>query len=255
MLLQLASLFLAPHISQADLQNRMGPGRVDVCAGDTRRAAGKAVLNHLHEFSDILNEMFLQSNNDNVGLGVLPCVEELAIVQQVKEFPTIDLIEGYVHTQMAVLLAIQTAKDVLSCKQEDAWGLILLTLAFGRTHHSEGLPAACLPIRKASTLSLLEHRINDRPYTRAVQALIRCSLVKRLVKEEVVLFDVTSEVHLQLRLPNYHSIATTHHYILLPCCLLLGIHRPLPHNDAQSRSAPCLLTCWCHWWAPWRVGR
>mmetsp|Transcript_98463 Transcript_98463/g.246720 ORF Transcript_98463/g.246720 Transcript_98463/m.246720 type:complete len:239 (+) Transcript_98463:546-1262(+) len=186
--------------------------------------------------------MLLKANDDNVRLGIFSCVQELTIVQQVEELAAIDLVESNMHAEMAVILVSQALKQVTGGQEENSRGTFAvrhaLYLPLVRPHHREGLAAACLPISEACALGALEDGINHRPYTRVVQLLVGDVIVEGLIKQEVVLFDIACEVHLELRLPYNDSAVPANHDILLLCLLLPPIHGPLSNDNAQP-GIPC----------------
>mmetsp|Transcript_124466 Transcript_124466/g.387532 ORF Transcript_124466/g.387532 Transcript_124466/m.387532 type:complete len:218 (-) Transcript_124466:122-775(-) len=167
-------------------------------------------------------------------------MQDLPIVQQVEKLATIDLVEGDIHAQVAMLLVAQAPEDVLSRQQEYAGCSVLLRDALALllvwAHHCEGLPAASLPVREARALGALEDGVNDWPDTSAIELLVTDRLIEGLVKEEAVLLHVAREVHLQLRLAHDDRAVPANHHILLLRLHLAPVHGPLADHDAQPRA-------------------
>mmetsp|Transcript_76420 Transcript_76420/g.168834 ORF Transcript_76420/g.168834 Transcript_76420/m.168834 type:complete len:241 (-) Transcript_76420:137-859(-) len=184
--------------------------------------------------------MVLQPSDDHVALGILPRMQDLPVVEQVKELPTIDLVEGNENTQVGILLTGNPSEEILRGQQEDSGDPFLwkqvLHLALGRSHHGEGLAAARLAVREASALCLVEHSINHRLHATLVERLVGHILIKSLVEEEIVLLNVLGEVHLQFRFPHDHSAFPAHHHVLLRGLHLALVHGPLSHHHAEPRS-------------------
>mmetsp|Transcript_80624 Transcript_80624/g.261295 ORF Transcript_80624/g.261295 Transcript_80624/m.261295 type:complete len:330 (-) Transcript_80624:231-1220(-) len=232
-----AVLALVPRVLEADLQDRVGPRGVHVRARDARGAAVQPELDDLHELLHVLHGVLLQADDDDVGLGVLAGVQDLPVVQQVEELAAVDLVEGDVDAEVAVLLAAEAPEDVLRRQQEDAGRPILLgdalALLLVRPHHREGLSAASLPVREARALGTVKDGVDDRPDARAVELLIRDRLVEGLVEEEVVLLNVAREVDLELGLAHDHGTVPAEHHVLLLRLRLTAVHGSLPDHNAQ----------------------
>jgi hypothetical protein len=94
-----------------------------------------------------------------------------------------------------------------------------------------------LPVREARALGALEDSVDDRAHASIVELLIRDSLVKGLIEQEIVFLHVPSQVDFEFRLPDHNGGIPAENDVLLLRLLLASIHRPLPHDNGEPPSA------------------
>mmetsp|Transcript_92796 Transcript_92796/g.266838 ORF Transcript_92796/g.266838 Transcript_92796/m.266838 type:complete len:286 (+) Transcript_92796:548-1405(+) len=217
----------------------MRTGGVDVGSGDASGSAAEAEVNDLHEVLDIPHRVLLKTDDDDVCLGILASMQELAAVQQVEKLSAIDFVEGNMDAEVPVVFVAEPPEDVPGGQEEDALGAVrvdrTVRLLLVWTHHREGLSAACLAIGEARALRTTKDGINDRPDASIIQLLVVDCLVERLVEQEVVFLNIPGEVHLELWLAHHDGAVPTYHNVVLLGLHFLPVHRPLAHDDAEPR--------------------
>mmetsp|Transcript_43974 Transcript_43974/g.100512 ORF Transcript_43974/g.100512 Transcript_43974/m.100512 type:complete len:241 (-) Transcript_43974:140-862(-) len=191
-------------VVQADGQNSMGARAVRVGSGTSGGPGSQPVVDDTHELMAVLQGHLLQSGNHHLLLCVLTSLKRLALIQQVVELPTVDLVEGNHHLQVRVGRLVQQLEQVPRGQHENTRNSVGWVIPFphGRPHHGVGLPTPRLSVGKAGALPPADRRLHKGLHAGLIQALVADVLIETSVKSEDMPVHKAGKVHFDLGLQN-----------------------------------------------------
>lgn len=184
----LAVNLAAVVLLQGDLQDGVGAGRIDVGAvlgGDPDPCAE---LDDLHQVLNGDDLALGQPHDIDIVLGVFAGVEQVALVQQIVQFPAVDLVEGNPRRQLVVIIllhvCIQVPEDVMGGQEVEAVHILAQV-----AQHGVGLSRPSLPVGEAGHSRPVERAVEEGADRGQVDVLVGGLVVVGAVEVELVLVD------------------------------------------------------------------
>jgi len=150
-------------VLQSNLQNSMRSRRIKICSSNTCGSDWISKFYSLHHLIYGFNRLLLYANNIHIRFTIFSRMQLLAIIQQIKQFPAINLKKWHVHCQILISLLYSVVKNVLYSQQIQPWyrlSRFLILLISWITHHSVRFSTTSLSISKASDFSPVKSGID-----------------------------------------------------------------------------------------------
>ena len=145
-------------------------------------------MNGVHDLLDAYYRLLRQVGNLHTTSGILSAFNLGPLVEQVKQFSAIDLVEG--NGKFEALVLLEQLDDVVRGE-----GVHSADRAVGRAHHRERLARSCLSVCETCSFGSLERLGNQRLHTLLIERLVVSSMLKDIVESEVMLLDVLGEIN------------------------------------------------------------
>eukprot|EP00760_Papus_ankaliazontas_P007509 PhM_4_TR13362/c2_g1_i1/m.81883 len=209
----------------ADEYNEDGMGATALVVG-TRRALGSNGAADLHDAHQLfyVGDAVLRQPADLYCLAtVLKSAEGLAVVEEVEQLDTVDLVEGRrdEHT------LVQAGEHV-------AAGEVVKTRVLAGAQHCMGFAAPRLAVREARGVPTVEHRVDKGRGGAGVDLVVAALLREDLIEAERVVAGVLGQVNLCLGLGDVEArVVVGAHYVV---ALLLGHQGALADGDGDARA-------------------
>ena len=145
-------------------------------------------MDGVHDLLDAPHWLLRQVGNLHTTSGILSAFNLGPLVEQVKQFSAIDLVEGNGKLESFVLL--KQLDDVVGGERVHS-----ADRADRRTHHRERLARSGLSVGEARGLGSLERLGNQWLHALLVELVVVRSMLEDIVEREVMLLDVLRQIH------------------------------------------------------------
>mmetsp|Transcript_34838 Transcript_34838/g.62273 ORF Transcript_34838/g.62273 Transcript_34838/m.62273 type:complete len:283 (-) Transcript_34838:434-1282(-) len=210
-----------------DLEYGVGPGGVLVGTRLARGPHAVAKLDQVQHLVAVLHPVLRQPNDTHCLLAILTRQQLLPLIQQVIQFPGIDLKEA----DHNLLVRLKSFVDVLGCHDVHPKGFV----AFA--HHRVRLATASLAVCEARRRPPVEYSIHQRLGGTLINLLVGGEFIKDLIKHECVLLRVPCQVHFHLGFQDGQvggGARVDGAHVRLRLCSLLCVQRSLAHSYTDS---------------------
>ena len=145
-------------------------------------------MNGVHDFFDASNWSLGQVGNLHTTSRIFSAFNLGPLVEQVKQFSAIDLVEG--NGKFEALVLLEQLDDVVRGE-----GVHSADRAVGRAHHRERLARSSLSVCETCGFRSLERLSDQWLHTLLIERLVVSSMLKDIVEREVMLLDVLGEIN------------------------------------------------------------